>query len=654
MAGHDDDRFRPKVAPPRSRGSARSSKFTSRVLQAASKAGPTAGGTLRRRPLRGGARFGRGHVAAKLAGQALRGNARRVVVKTRLVIIEKGGARSTILHLRYIERDGVTKDGGKAHAFGPGTDEADIEAFEQRGREDRHQFRFTISPEDAAEMGDLKAFTRDLMSRMEADLGTRLDWVGADHWNTDNPHVHVVLRGRHLDGSDLVIARDYIASGMRNRARELATEWLGPRTEMEIREGMLREVAQERWTGLDRLIQREAQEGVVDLLSGPVDDQVRLHRTAMIGRLRKLSEMGLADHVGHCTWSLRADAEATLRGMGERGDIIRTLQRAMSGKAREMVVQDRTTASAPVIGRIVDKGLADELSDRSYLIVDGIDGRAHYVPLAMGTDLEALPIGGIVETRAATVRTADRAIAALAVDSIYRSDHHLAVERAEAKPEHDPHAFVAAHVRRLEALRRAGIVERIEDGVWRVPDDLAERGRAFDAKRLGGIDVDLRAHLPIDQQTRAIGATWLDSQRFRGLSGLTQTGFGAEVRNAMRDREDFLVDQGLAERRGQRIFFARNLLAALRNRDVEAAARKIADETGLQHRPVRDAERIDGVYRRSVLLASGRFAVLDDGMGFSLVPWRPVLEKHLGQTVGGVVSRNTVSWEFGRQKGLGV
>jgi type IV secretory pathway VirD2 relaxase len=511
-----------------------------------------------------------------------------------------------------------------------------------------------VSPEDAGDIGDLKTYTRDLMTRMEADLGTKLDWVAVDHWNTDNPHTHIVLRGRQQDGSDLVIARDYIANGMRNRARELATEWLGPRTEMEIRDGMLREVEQERWTGLDRMIQREAKAGVVNLVSEPADAQARFRRTAMIGRLQKLTDMGLADHNGDCVWTLHADAETTLRQMSERGDIIRTMQRAMTGLKRDFVVLDGASAHTPVVGRIVDKGLADELYDRGYLIVDGVDGRAHYVPLAAGADFDALPIGGIVETRAATERTADRTIAGLASNGVYRTDHHLAVERAKAAPEHDPDSFVAAHVRRLEALRRAGIVERVEDGVWRVPADLAERGKAYDARRLGGVDVELRSHLPIDRQTRAIGATWLDRQRFGDLSGLGQSGFGAEVRDAMRNREDYLVDQGLAERRGQRVVFARNLLATLRSREIDAAAKKIAGETGLQHHVVQDGERISGIYRRSVMLASGRFAMLDDGLGFSLVPWRPVLEKHLGQSVAGVARGNSVSWMFGRNKGLGI
>ena len=102
------------------------------------------------------------------------------------------------------------------------------------------------------------------------------------------------------------------------------------------------------------------------------------------------------------------------------------------------------------------------------------------------------------------------------------------------------------------------------------------------------------------------------------------------------------------------MILARNLLATLRNRDIDAAAKAIASETGLAHRAVSDGERVSGIYRRSVQLASGRFAMLDDGMGFSLVPWKPVIEQRLGQTMAVVVRSNGATWEFGRQRGPSV
>jgi hypothetical protein len=102
------------------------------------------------------------------------------------------------------------------------------------------------------------------------------------------------------------------------------------------------------------------------------------------------------------------------------------------------------------------------------------------------------------------------------------------------------------------------------------------------------------------------------------------------------------------------VILARNLLDTLRNRELAQAAKNIAAETGLEHRPVADGHRVAGIYRRSVMLASGRYAMLDDGMGFSLVPWRPVIEQRLGQQISATVRGTGVSWEVGRQRGISI
>ncbi len=117
---------------------------------------------------------------------------------------------------------------------------------------------------------------------------------------------------------------------------------------------------------------------------------------------------------------------------------------------------------------------------------------------------------------------------------------------------------------------------------------------------------------------------------------------------------DVLVERGLAERRGQRVVLARNLLATLRDRELAKAGQDIAAETGLVHRPVADGQRVAGGYRRSVMLASGRFAMLDDGVGFSLVPWRPVIEPRLGQHLAATVRGGGVSWAIGRSRGQSI
>jgi type IV secretory pathway VirD2 relaxase len=480
MDERDENRFRPRPRPPRAKGAARGQRFLARVMSEVSRAGGMSGGALTRRGRQTGAKLGRGQVAARFAGSALGLRSRRVVIKARLVVLKPVGSGAVSSHLRYIARDGVTGDGRPAHAYGALTDTADLKEFEARGREDRHQFRFIVAPEDATELGDLRGFTRDLLQRMEADLGTQLEWVAVDHWDTDNPHTHVVLRGKNKTGRDLIIARDYIGHGVRHRASELATVWLGPRTELEIRASMQREVDPERWTGLDQALQAHSRDGVIDLETEAGDVPTRYPRSLLIGRLQRLAAMGVAQERAPGRWHLGPNAEQTLRALAERGDIVRTMQRAFAAERRELAIFDRTTATRPVVGRVAAKGLAGELHDRTYVIVDGVDGRAHYVALPVQTDWGEIPVGGIVEVRVATERAADRNIAALAENGLYRTDRHLTQLRARPTAGRDAHVIVSAHIRRLEALRRAGVVERLDEGIWRVPDDLAARGRAYD------------------------------------------------------------------------------------------------------------------------------------------------------------------------------
>jgi hypothetical protein len=164
-----------------------------------------------------------------------------------------------------------------------------------------------------------------------------------------------------------------------------------------------------------------------------------------------------------------------------------------------------------------------------------------------------------------------------------------------------------------------------------------------------------RSDLPIEVQVGAPGATWIDRQLLAKDASLSGGGFGADVREAMDRRVDHLVEDGLARRQGQRIIFARDLINTLRRRDLEEAASTLSAETGLAHRPSAEGEHVSGVYRQRVTLSSGRFAMIDDGMGFQLVPWRPALEQQLGRQVsGGMIPGGNVDWSLGRKRGIGI
>ena len=581
-------------------------------------------------------------------------NARRVIIKARYVILKSAGAKAVATHFRYIERDGTTRDGQRGQAYGPDTDAADLQAFEQRGRSDRHQFRFIVSVEESPELEDLKGFTRQLMQRVETDLETRLDWVAVDHWDTDNPHTHIVLRGRAADGQNLVIAPDYMAHGMRMRASELATEWLGPRTELEMRLSLQREVDQERLTSLDRALIKQATDQTVDLTSQPTGQQ---RQTLLRARLQRLETMLLAERMDANRWRLSPAMANTLSILGERGDILRTMHKALRGEQRECVLEPAPATA--VIGRIAGKGLADELHDRAYLVIDGMDGRAHYLKLPPGANLAELPIGGILETKTASaVRAVDLNIAAQSDGGIYRTaDHFLHLQRIGDR---DPQVAVDVHVRRLEALRRSGIVKRLTEGVWQVPDDLMKRAQEHDARQTSSLRFELKSHLSIDQQIKAFGATWLDRCLIReaGSSALTEPaktrGFGSEVARALRARVNLLVSEGLAVQSGQGVVLTSDLLATLRERDVTVAGESLAGLTGKRFHHLQEGDHTQGILRRSIQLSSGKFALIENEKSFSLAPWKPVIETHLGRQLSVTIRGSSAEWRFSVQKALAI
>lgn len=580
MSGDDQDfRIRPGKGRDAGAGSGqRGKRLAAQVKRAAARSGFT-----RSRPSgarRGGTgRHGRGRHA--LAGMRRGPGQRRVTVMARIVRHKGAQFRSAPLgrHIAYLERDGVTRDGRDASMFDAGNDAADRTAFADRCEDDRHHFRLIVSPEDASELEDLRRFTRDLMTQMARDLDTPLDWVAVDHWNTDNPHVHILVRGVAGDGSDLVIDQTYVAEGIRGRASEIATLELGPRTERDIGKAQAREVDADRWTGLDvELAVRGRETGVVDLRPDRAEANADRH---LRGRASRLEAMGLATKLGPGLFTLDPDAEATLRRIGERGDVIKRMHREMRAQGMTFdaaaIAIDGGAGEAPIVGRLVARGLDDELAGSAFAIVDGVDGRTHHLRFA---DLEW---------------TGDGA----------------------------PGAIVE--------LRR-----------WDGRDGAAR------------LSLAVRSDLPLAEQVSARGATWLD-RRLVGRDAETAAGFGLELRNAMADRAAFLEREGLARRQGGRLTIEPGMVETLRRRDIEAAGVAIAARTGLEHRPSGQGGRLSGIYRERVTLASGRFAMIDDGLGFQLVPWRPALDRHLGKQVTGTMTgTGGIDWALSRGRGIGI
>lgn len=653
-----------KIARQKSNSSSRSSGSSSQRARSQPSA---TGGKASRASGAPGLKRGRG--AAFVRARTLSGGwkhsspgQRRVVVKTRYV---QGAGKNgkSAAHIRYIQRDGTSRDGERGQLYSATDDHANGAAFVERGADDRHQFRFIVSPEDGGDLSDLTAYTRDLMAQVETDLGTRLDWVAVNHHNTGHPHVHVIVRGKDELGENLVINGNYLANGIRERASDLATLELGPVTEIEQSRKLSAEIGQDRYTRIDRAMAEEAEDRFLDLRHEPADHRRQFDRTLRLRRLGKLEKMGLATEHALGVWELSERMEPALRDLGERSDIIRNMHKALKADGLDrdpMTFQIHDAApEVRITGRVVDKYLTDELGENLSLVVDGIDGRTHYIAGIDQAHVENARIGSVIEIGPADTvnRPSDRTIASISESGIYRPSRHLEQAKFEGRvPGDDYEGYVDAHVRRLEALRRAGIAERIDADQWRIPEDFESRAAAYDAGRNQQATIRILSAARLEQQIGGDGVTWLDRRLVSAeRSDLAPSGFGQQVREAMDQRREHHIEQGDATRsRDSRVFYRRNLLATLREREVARVGAEMSESKGLPFRAAPEGESVSGKFTGTIQLSSGKFAVVEKSHEFTLVPWRPVIDRQLGREVMGVVQGGSVSWQLGRQRGLGL
>lgn len=290
-------------------------------------------------------------------------------------------------HGSYIARESAVKVDGQGVGFDGVRSDIPVAETVAQWRKDKDGlfFRIIISPEQGERL-DLADLTRDVMRRMQEDLATSLEWVAVEHHNTDNPHVHVVVRGNRDDGMDLRIPELYVQQGLRNRAEQEATNRLGYRTSDDIVAVQRKEVGQSRFTGLDRKIkqrQAEAEDGLVwvDHKSPSLEDIGQATEFHMMCRLRKLKSMGLASEEKDGRWKIDPEWEKSLRTAQKAVDRIKMMEahgEMASGTDMPFRLL-RAKEMESVEGKILVHG-QDEHSGNNFALVETIQGELVRIP----------------------------------------------------------------------------------------------------------------------------------------------------------------------------------------------------------------------------------------------------------------------------------
>lgn len=539
-----------------------------------------------------GVRIGRGNVAALMLGRSgVSFRTRRAYVGMRIVRLDRAKAlKAAFEHLRYLQRDGVERDGQPGRLYSATDDNADGKPLLQRSAGDRHQFRLVASPQDSHEYENLKPLVRRFMDRMEEDLETRLDWVAADHFDTRDPHTHIILRGVDDHGGDLIIAPAYMCCGARERLAGLVSIDLGPKMEFDIEGRLSPELDSETLTSIDRRLLREM-DGERRILPFGRD---MLDHSNLTGRLQKLSKLGLAETIAHGWWRLSEDVEPVLCRLGERAEILRTMQQALAESGIERCAADqiihRPYDGAPIIGRLIAGGIDDQVLGRHFLLIDGIDGRSHFVDCGQSAGDDWWPQGSIIRITGRTVE----------------------------EPE----------LKLLDEGRGLGSTTEVSDG---------------------SVKIELISAVPLERQPDYNGATWLDRQLADGIELPRDAGFGRELRSVLALRRAWLIDQGLAWNEGTDFCVRRDLLDQLERREITRIAEDIAVETGLAFASLGRGSHVEGMVRRQFDLASGRFAMIENSHEFTLVPWQPQFARAIGRPLSGLVRNDgSISWSIDR------
>jgi type IV secretory pathway VirD2 relaxase len=568
------------------------------------------------------------------AGFSSHGARQRVVVKALVSRHKAGNSRGSLTrHVSYLGRESASPDGKRGVFYDAASEGVNAKQEAAQWANDRHHFRLIVSPEHGAAIPDMIAYVWEVMKRVQRDLDSKLQWIAVNHHNTDNPHAHILLRGRRGDGTDLVIPRQYISYGIRDRACEVATELLGERSSQEVQLAKSKEVEAERFTSLDRMIERHLENGTLDL-SVPRRIGFRPHdRTLVVGRLLFLEKMDLAQKGRGTTWHLEEGFKQALRELGNRNDIIAHLYSSLgseAGRVERMI--GGVEPSVPVAGIMIAKGSPDEIGEDRFIVLRDKAGQAHYGRVRDGGGFRDLNIGSVAEMGAGTRRrqlVAEQITAvANANRGIWSAELH-ATYLCGAKPDSTEQETTssiqsaAARLKFVAGFQGSG-VRTLPDGQFKIDTTEFER---FSRRGSQRTDVRVIAEHSLEEQIEARALTWLDRQAFSEQPDM-RTAEHPEVREAIERRSNWLVANGYAARQqqgGTAIELVPGALGQLAAEERSSLEAKLMKKYGRPVEELPNGGSVEGKYHGTEHLHSGKLAaiVTDDAVFVSPVTRSP-------------------------------
>ena len=496
----------------------------------------------------------------------------RVIVKARVV---KGTGKKSVArlraHLRYLNRSGTGLGVERPEFFNKDSvlERGELSKRAAEWANDPHHFRFIISPEKGNEL-ELKEYVKHVVQTIEDDVKTKLEWYGTCHYNTDNPHAHIVIRGVDENGKPLLLSRDYLSHGIRHVAEQEATVRLGSKNVGEFQRGIEKSLTELRFTFIDRELKRQQDDSIEQVfrlspLRGDSREWEKIGRNQKITRLSFLQSKGLAREIDVGTWKLHGDLENTLKELHFRSQILKKISPLLEGleAGKQELVIHRESAPLPAKfrGIVLAKDLSDEMTEKSFLLLSGDDGRTHYLPLGKFSEPAGFGCkpGQIVLVEPAKTRSQkaeevmikfqagqggvfdikafERWVEEGVENGTWRLSENITLSE-----------YLEFFQTRCQSLTRDGYISDLGGGRWEFPKDLAEKVEAasdINQKKLK-TRVTTESFTSLQEQIESPIATWLDKRGSRELRMNTAgSEYEREVIRAAQARKKFLERSGI-------------------------------------------------------------------------------------------------------------